>query len=225
MTGRTSRDELMNSQFHSQQERGSALVLTMVLSTVILLVGLSLAFVATAEIRVSAADRDRKAARYVAEQGLKDAEDALFSSWGTNRWLDDLDAAGGLGRPAHEAGDQPPLSLGDRSLNRNGLVVYRWNPATPGEVLGTLYRVPLNLRGGNARYTVWVRNNSDDFGSAVTADGDSIVEIIALGEVLDAEGGVRSRSFLSETISLEGTSTRNYSQKGLGAGGTSTIEE
>ena len=211
----------------SSNERGSALILVLIISTVLLLIGLAVSFVATAEIRVASLDRDHKAARYVAELGVKQAEAALFQSWATQRWDDDLDSTGALGRPAHEGGaDQVPLSLNDDSLDRNGLIVYRWSQAVPGQVDGTLYRVPVVIRGGNnARYTVWVRNNQDDYSASINEDLDSVVDIIALGEVLDISGGVRARAFLAETISPSGTGARNYSQKGLGAGGTSTIEE
>ena len=214
-------------QHESSNERGSALILVLIISTVLLLIGLAVSFVATAEIRVASLDRDHKAARYVAELGVKQAEAALFESWATQQWDDDLDNTGGLGRPAQEDGaDQVPLSLNDDSLDRNGLIVYRWSQTNPGQVNSALYRVPVNIRGGNnARYTVWVRNNQDDYSGSISEDLDSMVDIIALGEVLDISGGVRARAFLGETISPSGSGARNYDQKGLGAGGASTIEE
>lgn len=212
-------------QDESSNERGSALILVLIISTVLLLIGLAVSFVATAEIRISSLDRDHKAARYVAELGLKQAEAAMFASWTTQQWDDDLDDGGGLGRPAHaDGGDQMPWSLNDNSLDRNGLIVYRWTDA--GAVDSALYQVPVNIRGGNnARYTVWVRNNRDDYSASINSDLDSIVDIIALGEVLDISGGVRARSFLAETISPSGQGQRNYDQKGFGAAGASTIEE
>lgn len=213
----------MNSSRKS--ESGSALLLVLVITPVLLLVLLSVSIVVTAEVRVAALDRDLKAARYVAEQGLEQGEQALLDSFAVRRWDDDLDSTGAIGRPAHaDGGDQPPLSLADTSLTRNGLIVYHWDTANPGDITSALYRVPVAVRGGNARYTVWVRNNADDYGATVTTDSDNMIRLVALGEVLDAAGGIRARSFLTETLVLEAGVVRNYEQKGLGSGGANTIE-
>ena len=81
------------------------------------------------------------------------------------------------------------------------------------------------MRGGNARFSAWIRNNPDDYGADVITDLDSTVQIIALGELLDANGDVTARSLLAEIVSIDASNIFNYSQKGLGAGGTSTIED
>ena len=207
------------------RERGTALVLTLVIAGILLLVGIALSFVVGMETRLSSFDRNRKAARYVAETGLKQAEQALIGSFGFQGWEDDLDTTGALGRPAHVDGDQPPLSLADNALNRNGLVIYRWDPAAPGTVTSALWQVAVAVRGGNARFSAWVRNNPDDYGANVITDLDSTVQIVALGELLDANGDVTARALLAEIVSIDASTFFNYSQKGLGAGGTSTIED
>ncbi len=207
-----------------RREEGSALILVLLISGALLIVGLALSFSVMVEHRISLFDRNHQAAIYVAEIGLKQAEVALTGSYQYNGWNDDLDTQGAFTRPAH-AGDQPPLNLVDRSLNRKGLVVYRWGPPSPGTVTGALWQVPVNVQDGNARYSVWVRNNSDDFGTTTFADADDVVEIVSLGELLDPGGGVKARTYLAEILTLQGAAARNYAQKGLGAGGASTIEE
>ncbi len=205
--------------------RGAAiLVFLLLVSMVILSVGLALSFMSVTEVRLSLSDRDHRAAMYVAETGLKQAEDALEQSYFLNKWDDDLDPTNALGRPIH-AYDQLPLNLQDGSLNRNGLIVYRWSlTPPPGAPVAPLFQVPVIVRGANARYTVWVRNNSDDYGATVTLDGDNVVKIVSLGEVLDGNGNVKARSFLTETVTMPPPDASQYAQKGLGSGGTSTID-
>lgn len=208
-----------------RDEGASILIFVLLMSIVLLAVSLALSFVVTTDIGISVSDRDGKAAKYVAEIGLKQGEAALLTSFFYNQWDDDLDADGTFGRPLH-GGDQLPLNLTDRSLNRNGMVLYRWDTtAEPPTVAQAFWQVPVTVRGGNARYTVWVRNNADDFGGTVTTDLDSVVKIVSLGELLDGSGRIKARSFLTETISMPAPVAGNYSQKGLGSGGTTTIEQ
>jgi hypothetical protein len=195
------------------------------MSIVLLAVSLALSFVVTTDIGISVTDRDAKAAMYLAEIGLKQGEAALLESFFHNQWDDDLDPDGTFGRPTH-VGDQLPTNLVDRSLTRNGMVLYRWDTtAAPPVPASAFWRVPMTVRGGNARYTVWVRNNADDYGGTVTTDLDSVVKLVSLGEILDGNGQVKARSFLTETVEMPAPVAGNYSQKGLGSGGTSTIEQ
>ena len=214
------------TRLRATRQRGSMILLVLVISSVLLAAGLALNFSVTHELRTSSFDRDRKSARYVAEQGLKAAEEALFLSYAVDAWNDDLDPTGSLGRPVHPTpgADQPPLNLHDQALNRNGLVVYEWDPTPPASVTGSLWQVPVTVRDGNARYTVWVRNNPDDFSGTVTEDDDGVLKIVSLGEILDGAGNVRARTFLTELLRIPRLDPGNYGQKGLGAGGTSTIE-
>ena len=209
------------SRFTTLRQRGSALVLTLLISAVLLFVGLGLSYSVMQERQISVFDRDYKAARYVAEQGLRHAEEALERSYSFGGWNDDLDIEGSLGRPTHP-GDQPPLNLQDASLNRNGLVVYRWAPT--GAVEGALFQVPQVVQDHPARFSVWVRNNADDYGSTITADADNMVSVVSLGELLDDGGNVKARAYLIEMLMMSGSVIGNYPQKGLGAGGHSTLQ-
>lgn len=199
----------------------SILIFVLLMSIVLMAVSLALSFVVSTDIGISVTDRNRKAALYVAEMGLKQGEEALLDSFFLNTWDDDLDPEGALGRPVH-GGDQLPVNLTDKSLNRNGLVVYRWDTGA-GVIDLPLWEMPVTVRGDNARYSVWVRNNPDDYGGTVTIDLDQVVKVVALGEILDGNNQVKARSFLTETLRMPAPVAGDYAQKSLGAGGTSTI--
>jgi hypothetical protein len=148
-------------------QRGSALIMALLVILVLSIIGIGIAYLTTTEDRISGNDKVSKTGFYAAEAGLRNGESLLqtYISNGSKK-IDDLltCTTDTTYKPPGGGWTACPLVI-------NGV----WVKDQPTE------NVPKDLSGRGV-YTLYVRNNQDDpFGSA-THDGDLKLNIISVGE-------------------------------------------
>jgi Tfp pilus assembly protein PilX len=180
------------------REKGSALVIIILVVFVLTMVGIAGVLFMTMEDRLSGNDKLTKEALYVAEIGLRAGESVVKTkcasgSDGVTSML--------TGSPTY----QPPGA---------GYVAYS---------AGTAYQNVVVASPGSpdtVTYSIFVRNNIDDsVGSSATKDEDSRINIVALATVTDASGRGISK-ILEEQMFVGGAGGGERLEKGGNFGGT-----
>ena len=209
-----------------RKEKGSALITVILVTLVLTMVGLAAMLFMSVENTMSANDQGQKEALYLAETGLRAAESKIGSlpvdSSIINSQLE--------GNSYSTDGTTAPQSLQYCTGYAYPGVVLTSVSASPGsQAFGPnfLASVPVSytpLGSTSDRtgyYTVYIRNNPQDYSGSCTIDGDGFVEVVSVGQVL-AAGQVKYEKILQETffLGLGGQGTNWVLQKGLNAGGT-----
>lgn len=179
-------------------ERGSALVIIILVVFVLTMVGIAGVLFMTMEDRLSGNDKLTKQALYAAEIGLRAGEGVVKTQCAT----------GSDGITAMLTGSttyQPPGS---------GYLAYS---------AGTAYQSVVVAAPGateTATYSLFVRNNIDDtVGSSATKDEDSRVNIVAMATVTDPSGRGITK-ILEEQMFVGGAGGGEDLQKGNNYGST-----
>ncbi|MEO6325276.1 MAG: pilus assembly PilX N-terminal domain-containing protein [Thermoanaerobaculia bacterium] len=197
-------------------ERGSALILALLVIVVLTAVGIGLSYMSSVEDRMSGNAQREKAGFYAAEVGLRNGEALLnggsMASTGT------LTALLGATPAA------PPTGGSQSSIQPPG----GGYPAVLLTLNGVSYRdqvvtMPTGVRD-RATYSLYVRNDREDVTGAQKTDQNLIVNLISVGVVqsIDANGKVtgivRITKMLEEQISSVNTGSEGGPQY-LGTGG------
>ncbi len=145
-------------------QRGSALIMALLVILVLSIIGIGIAYLTTTEDRISGNDKVGKTGFYAAEAGLRNGESLLqtYISNGSKK-IDDLLTGTTYTPPG--GGWTAYLLVIDGVQFKDQFI--QGLPTDPS---------------GKGVYTLYVRNNQDDpFGSA-THDGDLKLNIISVGE-------------------------------------------
>lgn len=200
------------------QRRGSALIIVVLVVLVLTVVGLGIAFFASTEDRTSGNVRMSRVGFYAAEAGLRQAE-VLVTNYATT------------------GGDVSTLLSGSASDTYSPPGGGR--PAYLLKISGTPYRrivLEQNLGDPSTRamYSLFIRNNQDDFLGTDNVDGDRKINIIAVGQMVLVDGAgklivdgagnptIGITKILEEQIETNPEGSAAATQKGANTGGTSS---
>lgn len=181
------------------RERGSALVVIVLVVFVLTMVGIAGVLYMTMEDRLSGNAKLTQEALYAAEIGLRAGESQVGATCAT-------------GSPAITA-----LLTGSTTYQPPGAGYLSYS-------LGTSYQnvsvpMPSGARDA-ATYSIYVRNNIDDLaGSSQTSDADQRINIIAVGTVNDPTGRGITK-ILEEQMFVGGAGGGERLMKGGNQGGT-----
>ncbi len=191
-----------------KKERGSALIVVILVVLVLTMVGIAGLLFMNVEDRLSGNDQQQKASLYAAESGMRFGEKLILNVSGSS----------GIDALLNYSGAVPKLSPPGGGYQ----AVILTNGAT------TLYDVPLPSTGatGALHYSLYVRNNADDPSTAPspTIDGDKKVNLISVGEFSDPTGRtIRSVTEEQISIGVNGGGSKNGYGKDLNAGGSNAV--
>jgi len=180
-------------------ERGSALIIVVLVVFVLTMVGIASVMFMTMEDRLSGNDKLTKESLYAAEIGLRAGEHQVGALCST-------------GSPAITA-----LFTGTTTYQPPGTGYLAYS-------LGTSYQnvvVPVPTGSNvNATYSIYVRNNMDDTaGSSATTDQDSKINIVTVATVSDFTGRGITK-VLEEQMLVGGAGGGENLEKNANEGGT-----
>ena len=205
-----------------RKEHGSALITVILVVLVLSMVGLAAMLFMGVEDRLSGSDRLDKEAFYAAESGLRVGEASLFAniSGGSSitRLLQHVSVASTVavtpGVP-----QQPP------AYDLSHLGTYLTNATTGAELASqnVPYTSPTGSQmDGRAYYSLYVRNNIDDYGGTPTIDQDGKVDLISVGWIQSPAGVPLAAKVLEEEFNLNASANpgtqENGNQSGTNAG-------
>jgi len=145
-------------------QRGSALIMALLVILVLSIIGIGIAYLTTTEDRISGNDKVSKTGFYAAEAGLRNGESLLQTYISNGEKIDKLFT--GITYTPPSGGWTAYLLVINGAQVKDHFIQQIPNPKDPGRGV----------------YTLYVRNNQDDpFGSA-THDGDLKLNIISVGE-------------------------------------------
>lgn len=192
----------------SRRDRGSALALAILVTLILLVVGVTVAYLTQTEDRVSGNTRLAKVAFYAAEYGLREGETIVQNT------LRSSPTATPLLNPT----GTPPANL---TLPGGGVAI----PLVSGATF--FYQKVLAGAGlDDSGYSIYVRNNVEDPGGTTT-DTDNTVNIVVVGYALLGGGNtdpfaqrVLATKIVEEQVSLGAFGTESGAQKAGNQGGT-----
>ncbi len=217
----------MRAEHESRRQRGAAIITVVLILLVLTVLGITAAMLMTQEDRGSARQDHVRAALYVAESGLREGERML----GTLR--------GERITQALTLGSSAPQNW--RTNPADAVVHPVWaSPATwDVDHLGTYARLIYDPDGAEAAnqevalaldaasgpalrafYSLYLRNNPEDVSGTVTEDDDSVVRLVSVGWVANADGRVLAVKILEEEFDLAAEFAARGTQEGQNQGGT-----
>ena len=182
-------------------EKGSALIMVILVVLVLTMIGLAASLYMTMEDRVSENDKLSQAAFHAAQAGLK-AGEQVFNSVTQSQ----LNQILSMSNPDN----QEPTSLADLTTATHlGTVLY-----SSGAVAGgiPLLNQPVGggtLVGNQEQYSLFVRNDPNDWltGENFYTDNNGAIVLVSRGVVLNARNGVAAVKILAEKIVFGSNST------------------
>ena len=185
------------------KERGSALIIVILVVLVLTMVGLASVFYMTVEDRISQSDKLAQSAMHAAEAGLK-AGEQIISKYGSRDALSAFMKPTSTPQSADSHNDQPNALSDLMSASHLGSVLYSKGLDSTGSAL---YDIPVGasgITGLNERFSIYVRNNPSDYqtsdGTNYCVDHDFRINIVSRGVVKDASGREMAVKILSETL-------------------------
>lgn len=205
------------------REKGAALIFVIVVLLVLTILGMAMAIFMGQEDRTSGRQDLQKLALYAAEAGLRRGEAVLVQL----KILQVQSLLNHVSTTLQAFQETPglPVHPGDSSqYDTQHLGTYL---TQAGAELANV-AIPLQGRGKQAFYSVYVRNNPDD--ASPTTNADSRIRLIAVGWVANSEDpslgwpqrGVAAVKILEEEFNWQGQATAESSQKLSDPGGTSS---
>ena len=200
-------------------EKGSALIMVILVVLVLTMIGLAASLYMTMEDRVSQNDKLSQAAFHAAQAGLK-AGEQVFNSVSQSQLNQILNP-----QTFKNGANDEPQSLTDLTTAAHlGTVLY-----SSGAVAGgiPLLNQPVGggtLVGNQEQYSLFVRNDPNDWLSTdgnYYTDHNGIVTLVSRGTVLNAAGGVAAVKILAEEVVFGSNSTPLTQLRG-GPNGTSS---
>ena len=198
-------------------ERGSALILALLVILVLTVVGIGLSYMTSVEDKMAGNDQREKAGFYAAEVGLRNGETLLNGgSMANTATLSTLLGAS----PAPPNAGESPSTIQPPGGGYSAVLL---------TLNGTAYRdqvvpMPTGVQD-HATYSLYVRNDREDVRGSATTDQNLVVNLISVGVVrrVDALGNITSSvvtitKMLEEQISSVNTGSEGGPQY-LGTGG------
>lgn len=205
------------------REKGAALIFVIVVVLVLTVLGMAVAIFMNQEDRTSGRQDLQKLALYAAEAGLRRGE-AVLTSLKILQVQGLLDHVSTALQAFQETPALPvhPGSSGEYDAQHLGTYL------TQGGAELANVSIPLQGRGKQAFYSVYVRNNPDDVSPIINAD--SRLRLIAVGWVANSADasvawptrGVAAVKILEEEFNWQGQAVAESSQKLSDPGGTSS---
>ncbi len=203
----------------ARSRRGSALAMVILVILVLTIVGIAIAYFTQIEDRLSGNVRVQKAALYAADSGLRQGEVVLSAL---------ANASISLSAILNYLGPQPPLSLPNSPTPPWG---GSWNAVLLDTTALTGLPATLQLAFLNVAvtgmpaaapdqisYSLYVRNNLEDITGTATSDGDSIINLISIGQV--QLGSYTFTKIIEEQVLVTSGGVQPGFQKGQNPGGT-----
>jgi Tfp pilus assembly protein PilX len=208
-----------------RNEKGSALIMVILVVVVLTMVGLAAAFYMNMEDRISQNDKLLQAALQAAQAGLKEGEQ-IVSRTVTNATINTaLDPA----THGNYSGNDLPTAQTDLTTAQHlGVVLWDQNSSS---ALTPLYNVNVggvSVASVSARYTLYLRNDPSDYLPASDSgkyyiDHNGRINLISRGSVIDAKGREIAVKILTEQIYF-GLSNVKPGQFRFGQLGTSATQ-
>jgi hypothetical protein len=193
------------------RERGSALITVVLVVLVLTMVGIAGALFMQVEDRISKNDQLQQAGLYASEGGLRVAEKVVYDAAVADSTA--IDAM-----LAHVSTSVPALQLPGGGFP----AVVLADPTTGVEYANIAIPVPAGITD-RATYTLYVRNNLDDTTHSATVDGDSKINIIAVGEIQDPSGRRVVEKIIEEQMDAGGAGGLGGPQLGGSTAGTGAV--
>ncbi len=210
-----------------RNEKGSALIMVLLVVVVLTMVGLAATFYMSMEDRLAQNDRLFQSAFQAAQAGLKEGEQIVSTTVSNTTLNTALDPA----THGNYAGNDEPTSQGDLITSSHlGTVVFDSNVSGSGNALYNVSLGSANIVGFQARYTLYLRNDANDYNPLATGqlgkyyiDNNGRVNLISRGSVVDSTGREVAVKILSEQIYF-GLSNVKPGQFRFGQLGTSATQ-
>ncbi len=176
-------------------QRGSALITVILVVLVLTMVGLSIRLFMGIEDTISGNDRYQKEATYLAEVALREGE-AKMATVGVAQITPLLQYSNANNQvPPTLAQCQGTQYLGTVLTDSSNSALYNKTIA---------YNVTSSNSGGDrvGYYSVYVRNNKQDYAGSPTIDQDGYIDILGVGTVKDTSGRIAYQKILCEEFFL-----------------------
>lgn len=206
----------MKMKMLRSRARGSALATVVLVILVLTIVGIGIAYFTQIEDRLAGNSRMQKAGFYAADSGLRKGEAVLKFASASNVALSSiLNYVGATPQLQVPGGGYPAVIL---------LAVDPEAVGAPVEFKNIkLYDPVLSPAVDKAEYSLYVRNNVEDFAGTAILDTDNIINLVSVGMVrLPGAAGTTMTKILEEQLVVSTTGSESGSQKGGNAGGTGT---
>jgi Tfp pilus assembly protein PilX len=199
-------------------ERGSALILALLVILVLTVVGVGLSYMTTVEEKMAGNDQREKAGFYAAEVGLRQGEALLNGgSMQTTATVSALLTA----TPTAPSAGQSPSTIQPPGGGYPAVLLVL-NSTTYRDMAVTM---PSGVRD-QASFSLYIRNDREDTGGTATSDKNLIINLISVGKVgTDTSGNtsiVMITKILEEQISSVNVGSEGGSQFLGNGGGTSS---
>lgn len=199
----------------SRRARGSALATVILVILVLTIVGIGIAYFTQIEDRLSGNVRMQKAGFYAADAGLRKGESvlagAINSSVALTSVLNYVSATTPNLKVPGGGFDAVILKAKDPDDGADKEFVNITIPAAAGIVDTT-------------RFSLYVRNNAEDFGGSATSDTDNVINLISVGQVILPGGSATAMTqILEEQLVVTALGNEAGGMKGLNAGGTGSV--
>jgi len=203
------------------KEKGSALIITILVVLVLTMVGIASLFFMTTEERIANVSRLERSAFYAAETGLRAAETSILNQYGSNtnigttllsyqRTTDNV-------FQVPNGGTVHPVAVVLTDANS----VPQHNDPITGELIPQGEMRGIDIFGNNAGYTltysVYVRNDDDELSE--TVDNNRIISVVSVGTLVTGSG-LTIRKVLEEMIGPSNGGGAPGTQQGQNTGGT-----
>jgi hypothetical protein len=188
------------------KQKGSALIIVILVVLVLTMIGLAASLYMTMEDRLSQNDKLSQAAFHAAQAGLK-AGERVFNSVTQSQLNQLLDPA-----TFGNANNDEPTSLADLTTAAHlGTVLYSSGVVTGGVPLLNQPVGGSTLVNTHEQYSLFVRNDPNDWlpsdGSKYYIDHNGAIVLVSRGVVLNGAGGVAAVKILAEKIVFGSNST------------------
>ena len=219
-----------------KDQKGSALITVIMVVLVLTLVGLAALVYMSVEDQVSNNDRLQKEALYAAETGLRIGERVLGTQIQTysitallgQPWAPSATVSNPAVTPNVPVTPDLPSYAGETGLPKYDLAhlgTNVWGPppwnlllaAQQWAAIPVTYTSPTNVATSNrAFFSLYLRNNQDDYSGSPTTDQDGKVDMISVGYLVDSGNRILAVKIIAEGFNL-GSLPQFGAQKGLAA--------
>ena len=206
------------------KEKGSALIIVILVVLVLTIVGLAAALYMTMEDRMSQNDKLSQSAFHAAEAGLREGEQIITRTITTSTLNTALDPA----THGSAYNDEPTSQADLIAVAHLGTILFDSLAGGSGNALYNSSVGGATLLGFQERYTLYIRNDANDYIPATDSgkyyiDHDGKMNLISRGSVVDSQGREVAVKILSEQIYF-GLSSVKPGQFRFGQLGTSSTQ-
>jgi hypothetical protein len=193
--------------------RGSALATVVLVILVLTIVGIGIAYFTQIEDRLAGNSRMQKAGFYAADSGLRKGEAVLGAA---------VNSSVALSSILNYTGSTPTLPIPG-----GGYQAVILNATDPEDAtLKEFLNIPLPAASAvvdKVQYSLYVRNNAEDFAGSALTDTDNIINLVSVGMVrLPGTAGTTMTTILEEQLVVATSGAESGSMKGGNPGGTGT---